>query len=76
MSLCVKGIKGKDPGSNPVAKAKIGGKRAQFFPVAAPQNEVELVSGKLSCQGRSNCRSRPQNQHTWHALTSSVDDGL
>src|SRR5208337_1773240 len=70
MSLCVKGIKGKDPRSNPITKAKIGGKRAQLFLVAAPQNEVELMSRKLSCQGGGNGRSRAQNQHTWHAHTS------
>jgi hypothetical protein len=33
------------------------------------------MSGKLSCQGGGNCRSRAQNQYGWHAPTSSVDDG-
>ena len=54
MSRCVKGIKVKSPGSNPVAKVKIGSQCGQFFPVASPQNEVEFMSSKLSCQGGSN----------------------
>jgi hypothetical protein len=33
------------------------------------------MSGKLSCQGGGNGRSRAQDQHSWHACTSSGNDG-